>query len=142
MQTLWLDVARSQPLRGGSFIPLPSEVKNKKAVVNVQNKDDNCLRWALQSALFPADDHVDRPTKYPTRDGLAFTGVDAPTPVSQAPKVEKQNNLAINVFGWDKGVIVHHLSNQPTDMARINLLLVEKASKFHYCWIKDLNRLL
>ena len=56
--------------------------------------------------------------------------------------MEKQNNLAINVFGWHKGVTVHRLSTQPEGMPRINLLLIEKACKFHYTWIKDLNRLL
>ena len=114
----------------------------KKAVVNVKNKDDHCLRWALRSALFPARDHVDRPSKYPTDDGLSFEGIDAPTPISQNKRVEQQNNLKINIFGWDKGVIVHHISKQPEDMPRINLLLIEKAGKFHYTWIRDLNSLL
>ena len=92
VETLWLDIARYQPLRGGSYIPLPAAVKNKKAVVNVKNEDDHCFRWALRSADFPADDHVDRPTKYPTEDGLdpALKGVDAPTPISQVAKVERQ----------------------------------------------------
>ena len=39
-------------------------------------------------------------------------------------------------------MIVHHISKQPEDMPRINLLLIKKAGKFHYAWIKDLNRLL
>ena len=69
VEVLWLDIARYQPLRGGSYIPLPAAVRLKKAVVNVKNKDDHCLRWALRSALFPASDHVDRPSKYPTDDG-------------------------------------------------------------------------
>ena len=142
VEVLWLDIARYQPLRGGSYIPLPAAVRLKKAVVNVKNKDDHCLWWALRSALFPARDHVDRPSKYPTDDGLSFEGIDAPTPISQIKRAERQNNLTINVFGWDKGVIVHHISKQPEDMPRINLLLTEKAGKFHYTWIKDLNRLL
>ena len=142
VRKLWLDIARYQPLRGGSYIPLPPEVKNKKAVVNVKNKDDHCLRWALRSALFQAADHTDRPAKYPTADGLDFAGIDTPTPISHIGKVERQNDLAINVFGWDKGVIVHHISKQPEDIPRINLLLIEKAGKFHYTWVKDLNRLL
>ena len=51
--------------------------------------------------------------------------------------------MAINVFGWDKGaVVVHHISKQPEDMPRHNLLLIEKAGEFHYTGIKDLNRLL
>ena len=142
VHTLWLDIARYQPLRSGSYIPLPPALKNKKAVVNVKNMDDHCLRWALRSALFQAADHPDRPTQYPTADGLDFTGIDAPTPISQIASVERQNYLAINVFGWDKGVIVHHVSKQPEEEARINLLLIEKAGKFHYTWIKNLNRLL
>ena len=142
VHTLWLDIARYQPLRGGSYIPLPASVKNKKAVVNVKNMDDHCLRCALRSALFQAAEHPHRPTKYPTADGLDFTAIDAPTPISQIGEVERQNNLAINVFGWDKGMVVHRLSKQPEEEARINLLLIEKAGKFHYTWIKNLNHLL
>ena len=56
--------------------------------------------------------------------------------------MERQNNLAINVFGWDKGVIVHQLSKQPESTSRVNLLLIEKAGKFHYTWVKNLNRML
>ncbi|KAK3795736.1 hypothetical protein RRG08_027294 [Elysia crispata] len=142
VHTLWLDIARYQPLRGGSYIPLPKKLQDKKAVVNVKNGDDHCLRWALRSALFQAAKDPQRPAKYPTEDGLDFTGIEAPTPISQIGMVERQNNLAINVFGWDKGVIVHRLSKQPEDMPRTNLLLIEKAGKFHYTWIKNLNRLL
>ena len=148
VQTLWLNIARYQPLRGGSYIPLPAAVaaKNKggMAVVNVKNKDNNCLCWAPRSALAnPALPHHPERTKwYSNEDGLDFTGIDAPTPVSQIPKVEWQNNLAINVFGWEKGVIVHHIGKQPGEMPRIHLLLIEKSNKFHYTWIKDVNRLL
>ena len=142
VRKVWLDITRYQPLRGGSYIPLPPEVKYKKAVVNVKNMDDHCLRWALRSALFQAAENPHRPANFPTADGLDLTGIDAPTPISQIGEVERQNDLAINVFGWDKGVIVHHISKQPVEDARINLLLIEKAGKFHYTWIKNLNRLL
>ena len=142
VRKLWLDIARYQPLRGGSYIPLPKKLQDKKAVVNVKNMDDHCLRWALRSALFQAAENPHRPANYPTADGLDLTGIDAPTPISQIGKVERQNDLAINVFGWDKGVIVHHISKQPEDIPRINLLLIEKAGKFHYTWVKNLNRLL
>ena len=143
VSTLWLDIARYKPLRGGSYIPLPTAIQNKKAVVNVKNTDDLCLRWALRSAMFPLanGEHNYRRTKYPEEDGLDFTGIDTPTPISQISKVEKQNDLAINVFGWDGAcVIIHRLSKRAAE--RINLLLIERAGKFHYTWIKNLNRLL
>ena len=145
INTLWLDIARYQPLRGGSYIPLPAAVKNKKAVVNVKNNDDHCLRWALRSALFPVAKDPQRSSKYSTKDDLDFTGIDAPTPISQISKVEKQNDLAINVFGWDNAhacVIIHRLSDAALARTTVNMLLIEKAGKFHYTWIKDLNRLL
>ena len=83
VKTLWLDVARYQPLRGGPYIPLPAVVKNKKAIVNVKNKDDHCLRWALRAALAPTPAHnPDRTTWYPIQDGLNFDGIDSPTPIS------------------------------------------------------------
>ena len=140
MQTLWLDIARYQPLRRSSYISLPAAVRSKKAVVNVKNKDGHCLPWALRLALFPACDYVDRPSKYPTDDDLNFKRIEAPTPISQIPKVEKLNNLAIHVFGWNKGENVYRLSTQPEGMPRFNL--IEKAGKHHFTWIKDLNRLL
>ena len=86
VEVLWLDIARYQPLKGGSYIPLPAAVRLKKAVVNVKNKDNHCLRWALRSALFPVahGQHAYRPSKYPQQDGLDFTGIDAPTPISDS----------------------------------------------------------
>ena len=134
VQTLWLDIARYQPLRGSSYIPLPEAVSSKKAVVNVKNTDDHCLRWALRAALaFPhPPHHPERPRWYPAEDGLNFKGIEAPTPISQISIAEKLNNLAINVFGWDKGVTVNRLSTQPDGMPRINLLLIEKAGKHHF----------
>ena len=65
-----------------------------------------------------------------------------PRPSLRSKKMEKLKNLAINVFGWDKGVTVYRLSTQPIGMSHINMLLIEKAGKFHYTWIKNLNRLL
>ena len=73
VQTLWLDIARYQPLRGCSYIPLPAAVKSKKAVINVKNRDDHCLRWALRAALAnpPPPYNPERPRWYPTEDELS-----------------------------------------------------------------------
>ena len=65
VETLWLDIARYQPLRGGSYIPLPAAVRNKKAVVNVKNKDDNCFWRCIVAAENPVDIHPERPGNYP-----------------------------------------------------------------------------
>ena len=85
----FINVARYTPLRGGTYIELPHLLKNKKAIINVKNKDNMCLRWALRAHLFPARTHSDRSSSYPTNDGLNFAGIDFPTPVSQIDMLER-----------------------------------------------------
>ena len=41
----FINVAQYQPLRGGSYMILPTKLKNKKAILNIQNRDNQCLRW-------------------------------------------------------------------------------------------------
>ena len=86
-------------------MPQSEKLKNKKAILSLQIRDNQCLRWAIRAALFPAPRgrNPQRPSSYPTNDGLNFTGIDFQTAVSEIDKLEKQNpNIAINVFGWEK----------------------------------------
>ena len=142
----FINVAQYQPLRGGSFMVLPTKLKNKRAILNIQNRDNECLRWSLRAALFPAPRGRNpiRPSSYPTDDRLNFTGIDFPTPVSQIDRLERQNeNLAINVFGWEKGqVVVHRISEKGGETPRINLMLTKQGENTHYSLVKRLSALL
>ena len=59
-KVLHLDVHISQylPLRGSSYIALPKYIQDKKAVINVKNKDNQCFKWAVLAGLHPAKDNV------------------------------------------------------------------------------------
>ena len=146
---VYLYFAKYSPLKVGSYIDLPKYLKDKKAIVNVQNTDQKCLLWAVLSALHPIDhgSHPDRVSKYrPHQDELDFTGIEFPTPLNQIPNVERMNNLAINVFGYSKESGVHPLYlTKDNDKSPINLLLITKVEdgkvNSHYCWIKNFNRL-
>ena len=61
------------PFVGASFIPTPDYLKRKHAVINVQNEDNECFKWAILSCLFPAH-HSDRVSQlYPScRQGGFF----------------------------------------------------------------------
>ncbi|XP_046851910.1 uncharacterized protein LOC124445250 [Xenia sp. Carnegie-2017] len=86
-----------------------------------------------------------RPGKYPTEDGLEYVGVSAPTPLSQLERAERQNDLAINVYGWEGDVVPCRLSKVERARKTVNLFLVSDSKnpeKYHYTWIKDFNRLL
>jgi hypothetical protein len=140
-KTLYLNIAKYEPLKGSSYIPLPPVLANTKAIINVKNSDNRCLAWALSAALQTPKPHLERISSH-TPVKLNMEGIDFPTPISQISKVEKQNNLAINVYGYNRGIVPYYISDKIQD--RINLMLLhnEETDNYHYCWIKNLNRLL
>ena len=144
---LYVNIAKYTPLKGSSYIDLPDYLKNKKAIVNVKNQDNKCLEWALLSSLYPTHDNPQRVTKYKDHEKeLNFADIEFPVTLKDIPKVEKQNSLAINVFGYSESAGIHplYLSKDHT-RDPINLLLITKVedgkTKSHYCWIKNFDRL-
>jgi hypothetical protein len=143
---LYLNIAKYEPLRGSSYIPLPKALENKKAIINVKNDDNKCIEWAIKAALY--SDKFSSKEKNETSRYKRFPklnlDVDFPTPISQIPKIEKQLDLAINVYGFtiNKANIFPYYISSKKKEERINLLLIQKDENYHYCWIKNLNRLL
>ena len=141
-----LDFAKYAPLKGSSYIDLPSELKNKKAIIILKNTDDKCLMWSLLSALYPVDKDAQRVSKYVEHQStLSFKDIHFPTPLTQIRKVEKLNDLAINVFGYENFVYPLYLSENYS-IKPINLILINGKNEkdedtSHYCWIKDFNKL-
>jgi hypothetical protein len=140
---LTLNVAKYKPLRGSSFIPLPIRLRAKKAVVNVQNSDQKCFQWAIISALHPATHHVHRVSNYiPHADKLDFTGIDFPVQMKDISKFENQNDITVNVFGYEKGNIYPIHLTKKRFVRHVDLLVISNGNKSHFCWIKNFNRLM
>ena len=144
---LYVNIAKYQPLKGSSYIELPKYLQTKKAIVNVKNQDNECLKWALLSALHPVGSNPHRVFNYKQYENeLNFAGVGFPVTLKDIPKVEKQNKVTINVFGYSDEAGVHPLY-LTKDLTRdsINLLLLTEVKDgkvfSHYCWIKDFDKL-
>ena len=76
VKTAYVNIAKYKPLRAGAFFKLPEKLANKKAIINVQNRDEECLKWALRAALFPtpkSEKHPERTSKYPVNDGINYS---------------------------------------------------------------------
>ena len=60
-----IDISKYKPLRGSSYLPLPEKIKNKKATINIQNKNDNeCFRRYHLAFLCPVKQNAERISKY------------------------------------------------------------------------------
>ena len=46
-----------KPLRGETYIPLPKELADKNAIINIQNKDNKCFLCCVPRALNPKGGH-------------------------------------------------------------------------------------
>lgn len=101
---------KSVSLNANSYIPLPKIIKNKKAIVNVQNTDDEkCFLWAILSALHPAKDHSDRLTKYARYENeLNMQNIEYPVSIDDINIFESNNpEISVNVYILDKQLDVN-----------------------------------
>ena len=143
---LELHTTRYNPLRGETWIPLPKELANKKAIINMQNKDNKCFLWCVLRALNPKDNHPERVDKELKlkENTLNMEGIEYPVSLKDIDKFENQNpTISITVFGY-KGKGVHPLRNSD-NMNRehkIVFMLIEKDGEKHYCLVKNVSRLL
>ena len=130
-----------KPLNGSSYMELPTELRNsKKGLINIKNEDEECFRWCHIRHLNPQIKYPERIKKEDKKmiNELNYDGIDFP--LSQKHyKVEKQNSIRINVFGYEDGQpFPIHISKE-TFKDQMNLLLIIKDEKKHYVLIKDFN---
>ena len=48
---MYFNINKFLPLGGGSYIDLPQYFKDKKCIINVQNKDNRCFLYYIECAL-------------------------------------------------------------------------------------------
>ena len=138
----YLNVTLYKPLNGSSYIELPMELRNpKKGLINMKNKDEECFRWCHIRHLNPQDKNPERIKKEDRKmvEKLNYDGITFPVMTKHYKKVEKQNEIKVNIFGYEKGQPYPiHVSNERYEV-ELNLLLIEEEGNKHYVLIKDFN---
>ena len=138
-----LCIASYQPLTGNGYIELPDRLKAKRAIINVKNDDDKCF---VYSAIAGIDrrthSHPNKASNYfDIVETLNLSGLVFPLPLSQISTFEKQNNISVNVFGYQNEVFPLRITKE-RGLLHVNLLLITEGNNSHYCLIKSLSRLL
>ena len=147
IEHLDININPYNPLSASLYIKLPKKLADKKAIINVKNEKDNeCFKWAVTSAVFPAERDGERLSKQMREDSEKFdwTGIEFPVSLKQIDKFENQNNYAINVLGYEGVVYPLRISKKNEQHCEqvINLLLIANEETNHFCWIKNMSRLL
>ena len=147
--SLLFSVAKWRPMRGSSYIPLPKNLKNKKALINMKNQDQKCLKWAVTRALNPTNKHPDRVTKLLIQQSEQYNwdGISFPTPTTEIARFEKNNNVSINVMGNNgdsEASRVYPLQGSKHKFeSKISLMLIKDDEEdSHYVVVKNMSRLL
>ncbi|CAB4035686.1 Hypothetical predicted protein, partial [Paramuricea clavata] len=86
--------------------------------------------------------HVDRQSHHiQFEHELDFSGIEFPVTIDKIGKFESQNNISVNVLGFEDVLFPIYITKEHFD-THVNLLLYSKETSRHYCLIKDLNKLL
>ena len=139
---------------------LPEELKNpKKGLINIKNKDQKCFLWCHVKHINPTKKHPERITKKHKKlvkhitnpeeiteedkefiSNLDYDGIEFPVQEKDFSKIEVKNNICINVFGYENGLVFPiYVSDQKFEDSMDLLLLIDD-DKSHYVYIKDFDR--
>ena len=142
---LEIHIVEYNPTKGSSYIPLPDWISNKKAIVNIENKDEKCFLWCILRYLRPREDNDSRLTdlkKY--ENSLNTKGISFPMKLRDISKFEKLNPSlpGINVFSVNNNIFYPLRMAERDCLNTIDLFLYEEDGVSHYSLIKNFNRLI
>ena len=133
------------PMKGSSYIPLPDWISNKKAIVNIQNKDEKCFIWCVLRYLHPKEIHEERLTDLNKYEfSLNTKGITFPMKLKDISKFEKLNLSlpGINVFSVNNNIFYPLRMAERDCLNTIDLFLYEEDGVSHYTLIKNFHRLI
>ena len=142
-----LHTAKWDPLNAGSYIDLPVNLKNKKAIINMKNQDDKCFLWCVLRALNPVAKNKERVDRdlISKQDTLNMKGIKYPVSFRDIDRFESLNpNISITVLGYNQDERVYPLkvSNFTGCEYDITLMLLKDGENSHYCLVNNMSALI
>ena len=134
-----------KPLRGSTYLPLPTSLALNRSLLNIQNQDEKCFLYCLLASLHPITREPELVEHYHQyMHEVNMSGITYPVTLPQIQRVESLNeSISINVFAYEQETIVPLRITERTQREHhVNLLWLTYEGKSHYCLIKDFNRFL
>ena len=105
VENLTLHTSIWDPLKASSYIDLPEELKNKKAIINMKNQDNECFKWCVLRALNPTNKNAERIDNdlRSKQDTINMEGISYPVDFRGVDRFESQNpDISISILGYNK----------------------------------------
>ena len=128
-----LSIAQYTAVKGSSYIPLPSKLKVKKAISRTTITNVSCGPSSRVYILL-LNMWITSVSEF--QDGL---GIEFPVSIDKIRKFECQNNISVNVFGFEDVLFPLYITKEHCD-TYVNILLYTQGTTRHCCLIKDLNK--
>ena len=111
VEQLEIHTTEHNPTKGSSYIDLPKWIKDKKAIINIKNRDDKCFLWCILRYLYPKEkdaEWIGDLKKY--EFSLNTKGISFPVSERDITKFENLNPdlPGINVFYLDEKDCIRH----------------------------------
>ena len=84
-------------------IPLDETLADKKAIINIQNKDNECFKWCITRALNPNENHPERVDKDLREQSkkLNWDKIEFPVSLDRINRFEMNNpDISVNILGY------------------------------------------
>ena len=115
IQDIYINVSNYEALVGRSYIPLPTELNNSmKGLINLKNKDTECLKWCHVRFINPQNRHCDRIKKQDKKiaETLDYRGINFPMKARDYRIIEEKFNINVIVFWYENRVFPLYVSKK------------------------------
>lgn len=148
-----ISVAKYDSIGGSTYIPTPTFIEVRKAIINIKNYDDRCFAYCVAAHLHPSASNKNKTSSYQQYiNELNFTNMNFPITLDQIRKFEGQNkDISIGVLYHDEetnDIYPLYATKEYKRKTHINLLLLQEINpltgqkRMHYTLITNLGRLL
>ena len=140
---------------GGHHVPLPKHLRVKGAIFNIQNKGNDCFRWAVTRSLNIEKTHNVRitPLLREKAKELDWSGISFPVSIEgeDISTFEKNNKIGVAIYACgenDSGESIVYRQRCPQEkfgkVANIFLLKLPTSEDYdyHFCGVNSLSALL
>ena len=150
---LYVTLVSYVPIRGSSYLALPSDLQSMNCLLNIRNREDNnCFLYCYVAAWHftyaqSLYENVGwrmrtKPETYSTSNPMTHQPVgdfEMPMAFNQIPRFENLNKVQVNVFRYQKkDLIPLRISKRQELPFILDLLLLSDGQAYHYVLIKDL----